>query len=324
MNIRIILLLTISQICLNISSDPIVDYTSEVGEHFIHLSGYAYCSDQKIIKGVCCSKFLQRNNWSLMYSNNLERIDFNYAILSNVALKKIVIAFPGTRKAIELLKETYYQEGKSIINDTIKVMKYFADVYDELKKTNFDYVLKKLLKPYSEYQVIFLGHSLGGAMASIMALDSVLSKSLVKTSTSPMLLTYGQPRTGNDIFANEVMKNIPVVFRVVKEGDLIPNMPTCSLKSFFLNSECQTVLPDDKFDANYVIPNQDIKKQIIQNFMNWHIGGLIHYNEPMTQFVNCGNVFGENNKKDGCQLKLVLDPKRHSYFGYKLRSMCEE
>ena len=106
-------------------------------------------------------------------------------------------------------------------------MKYFAEIYFELEKKNFNGILKRILTPYAGYQVIFLGHSLGGAMASIMALDAVLSKSIVKTKTSPMILTYGQPRTGNDIFANEVMKNIPIVFRVVREGDLVPNAPTC-------------------------------------------------------------------------------------------------
>jgi hypothetical protein len=161
-------------------------------------------------------------------------------------------------------------------------------------------------------------------MASIMALDSVLSKSIPRTDTSPMLLTFGQPRTGNDIFSNEVMKNIPIVYRVVREGDLIPNLPPCSISHLFLDNECSTVLPDGKFDPNYVIPDKTTHEVEKKEFYKWHIGGLIHYNADETEFVNCGNEYGENNKQDGCKIKSTLNYNLHRYFGTHQPNMCLE
>ena len=99
-------------------------------------------------------------------------------------------------------------------------MKYFYKWAYSLQSkvlTNLKYELS-----YAKgYQVIFTGHSLGGAMAAIMAYFAKING----VTNHVVLLTFGQPRTGNDVFNNEVMKVVDKVFRVVRSGDIVPTIP---------------------------------------------------------------------------------------------------
>ena len=58
-------------------------------------------------------------------------------------------------------------------------------------------------------------------MAAIMAYFAKING----VTNHVVLLTFGQPRTGNDVFNNEVMKVVDKVFRVVRSGDIVPTIP---------------------------------------------------------------------------------------------------
>eukprot|EP00468_Gymnochlora_sp_CCMP2014_P005695 CAMPEP_0167750432 /NCGR_PEP_ID=MMETSP0110_2-20121227/5988_1 /TAXON_ID=629695 /ORGANISM="Gymnochlora sp., Strain CCMP2014" /LENGTH=683 /DNA_ID=CAMNT_0007635753 /DNA_START=1061 /DNA_END=3112 /DNA_ORIENTATION=+ len=71
--------------------------------------------------------------------------------------------------------------------------------------------------------IIFTGHSLGGALAVLAALD-------IRTLKGPPqdrigCITFGQPRVGNREFANFVEKMVPSFFRVVYERDIVTGQP---------------------------------------------------------------------------------------------------
>ena len=82
-----------------------------------------------------------------------------------------------------------------------------------------------------------------------------------------------------------------------------------------------TVLPDERFSHNHSL-SEETKKQVVNNFMNWHIGGLIHYNADMSDYVHCGNEYGDNHKQEGCQLKMSFNPQYHRYFEDFRNAMC--
>jgi len=90
--------------------------------------------------------------------------------------------------------------------------------------------LKELYAQKPSYQYIFVGHSLGGAIASIFAQDVVKDAVIKKTNSSPLLITYGQPRTGNFVYANSSFINVPRTFRIVRHADPVPNVPPCEEK----------------------------------------------------------------------------------------------
>ncbi|RKO91883.1 Alpha/Beta hydrolase protein [Blyttiomyces helicus] len=82
---------------------------------------------------------------------------------------------------------------------------------------------------FSNYEIHVVGHSMGGAIASVATLDIISNfpNSVVKT------YTYGQPRTGNQIWS-DWYNTLPIVtngnvFRVTHNIDPVPQVPlTCS------------------------------------------------------------------------------------------------
>jgi len=65
------------------------------------------------------------------------------------------------------------------------------------------------------------GHSLGGALATLLALDVAANT----TFNNPTVFTYASPRTGDPAFAstyNQVVKNS---FRIANRMDLVPKLP---------------------------------------------------------------------------------------------------
>lgn len=77
----------------------------------------------------------------------------------------------------------------------IKIVKQFYKRADSLKSkvlTNLNYEISKT----KGYQVIFTGQSLGTTMATIMAYFAKING----ITNHVVLLTFGQSRTGNDVF----------------------------------------------------------------------------------------------------------------------------
>jgi hypothetical protein len=301
-------------------------YSTELAKYFLKLASFGYCPVEYILNNKCCSDLLSQDGWTVLEKSKLTFDEFTYVILENTKSKKIVITFSGTKNLLQLFKEYILQTGEAYIDKSyMKIMKYFNEIYTDLKVEILKIFNEKFSfeSHYKEYQFIFVGHSLGGAMANIMALDLVLSNSLkVVNNYSPVLITYGQPRTGNDIFANMSMKNIPIVFRIVRQGDFIANYPRC-LQESFLDITCSTLLPDGKFNKDFILNNETDQALELQNYYNWHIGGLKLYSRIMDEFLDCGSEFGENHPNLKCDLTSSLDLTLHTrYFGSKVSHLC--
>jgi len=69
--------------------------------------------------------------------------------------------------------------------------------------------------------VTICGHSLGGALATLLALD-VAANSNFKT---PTVYTYGSPRTGDPGFVSTYNQLVKNTFRVANRMDLVPKLP---------------------------------------------------------------------------------------------------
>lgn len=81
--------------------------------------------------------------------------------------------------------------------------------------------LKTLSFPRPVGSLTICGHSLGGALATLLALDVAANT----TFTDPAVYTYGSPRTGDTLFAatfDQVVKNS---WRVANRLDIVPALP---------------------------------------------------------------------------------------------------
>jgi len=129
----------------------------------------------------------------------------------------------------------------------------FQDAYSEIRKRIFDLLLpvlhRQLAKslrsknkansanePLALPKVYCTGHSLGGSLAQLFALDLASNCELIlelKQQGKPELrlqppigvYTYGQPRVGNRAFSQIYKQRVPHSFRVVNEGDAITTIP---------------------------------------------------------------------------------------------------
>jgi hypothetical protein len=76
--------------------------------------------------------------------------------------------------------------------------------------------------------VIFCGHSLGGALATIAALDLTSfenAQSLRLSSDRVMVVTFGSPRVGNHSFCSAYRRHVPFSFRWAAVGDIVTKLP---------------------------------------------------------------------------------------------------
>jgi len=203
-------------------------------------------------------------------------------------------------------------------SSTIKVMDYFNDVYKQIQK-NLYATLHLLSQDYGTYQYIFTGHSLGAGMAAIFAYDAVETGNLTQTQDSPVLINFGQPRVGNDYFSNSLMNSVPLIFRVVRQGDLIPTLPNCN--SMTLGGVCQTILKGSRFSKK--LPQPKTKNN---SSYPWSSGGLKLFNDKMTLYNDCGIVYGENNPDLNCAIsrKIDIDLHTHYFTSLPVKEICSK
>lgn len=97
----------------------------------------------------------------------------------------------------------------------------FNEAYQKQASTITEKVTR-LMNRYRTYTLVVTGHSLGGAFATLCAID-LYEKNV--TSRNIRLWTYGSPRVGNDVFASYVQRALPEYYRVVNENDVVPHVP---------------------------------------------------------------------------------------------------
>ena len=99
-------------------------------------------------------------------------------------------------------------------------------------------IIGEYLKP--NHQLWLTGHSLGGALAVLLAATLLESKLPVHG-----LYTFGAPRVGDKRFArtlNAALKGKAANWRVANEGDIVPHVP---LESSFWHAGERKLLLDD-------------------------------------------------------------------------------
>jgi pimeloyl-ACP methyl ester carboxylesterase len=67
------------------------------------------------------------------------------------------------------------------------------------------------------------GHSLGGALATLLALDAAANAGA--PFNVPAVYTYASPRTGDDGFRARYEQLVHTTFRIVDNVDIVPNLP---------------------------------------------------------------------------------------------------
>ena len=360
-------------------SQKIEKFSIDMINYFYWFTCFGYCDDYYIESGECCKEQIL-DEWELVshkeyiwtldkYLNMLDisipvihsmkqnilmdlTLDitkeiveelfkvyfYNFSILKSSKYKKYVFAFPGTTTNLLLLSEIYLSNQINFERETdIKVHKLFYYIFEEIKKDIFSEEILKDINANKDYQIIFTGHSLGGAM-STLASYYFAKKKLAENEL--ILITFGQPRVGNENFARDYMSMISNVYRIERYQDLVAIVPPVkkieewkSVKtvkrimeviSFIIDflSIVAAILPEnlvavviakkvlavlekikDVYDVIVYALKKLIPEQLILNYPSGycHIGGLYVLNEESNKFYHCKDFYNEDIRSPYCK-----------------------
>lgn len=98
---------------------------------------------------------------------------------------------------------------------------FFSSYNNTILRLAITSAVHKARKKYGDIGIIVTGHSMGGAMAAFCALDLAIKLG----SDNVQLMTFGQPRVGNAVFASYFAKYVPNTIRLVHGHDIVPHLP---------------------------------------------------------------------------------------------------
>ena len=82
-------------------------------------------------------------------------------------------------------------------------------------------------------RIAIVGHSLGGAVATLAAFDL----SLIANPKHLYVFTYGSPRVGNQYFAQIYGERVKSTWRFVHAADPIPHLPGTDVSKFMITMQ---------------------------------------------------------------------------------------
>ncbi|KAF8382585.1 hypothetical protein PRIPAC_71727 [Pristionchus pacificus] len=198
-------------------------YNHKRGRETLNVAAAAY-SDNPL---RCLSYTFPNSNYKILTTVEVPCDSRNHTCAMfaaiSVADKRIFVSFRGTTTNEQLVVEGL----ESLENEVDwygvgQVNRYFYEATEILWK----YLERHIDQPSSShFRIMFTGHSLGGAMATLAAMKTHVKKLRPKYLIS--LFTYGEPRVGNRVFAHNVQAAITDGYRVVHRADMVPHLPPC-------------------------------------------------------------------------------------------------
>jgi hypothetical protein len=218
------------------SSDSLPKYDEDMSKLAMFYAAAAYC-DPSILLQWNCGTACSANPGILTVRPIIHASakDYTFGFVTyNPLTSKIIVTFRGTnglptdlmtfRTLQSLLNwKTNLGHTMSLYETGGKVHRGFDQAYNSVK-TQVRSSVKFLLETFPEAQVLVTGHSSGGALATLAAVD--LKR--LHHSVHIQLYTFGSPRVGNRAFAKYVYTLFPLgaIYRVVNAGDLVLHVPT--------------------------------------------------------------------------------------------------
>ena len=257
-------------------------FNQDMISYYSWFASYGYCEDIDVPL-FCCKNYFDffTKKWTIVKEDSTDKYHvYNYILWRNDEFKKYIVAFPGTNEILELLNEAVniklvdYESGNGI-----KLVNYFKQVAYELKEIFFTKDVLDDIQAHPDYQFIATGHSLGGAVATIFLYEAINKGFLDPNKNEPVLITYGQPRTGNENFVLDFNKKIKNVLRIVRDGDIVVSLP-------------------------YSLINNPYR----------HLGGLILVNKDITIMTYCPKDIGEDYPDKECQKSTSISFNYHTYY----------
>jgi len=187
----------------------------------LYLCASALCSQESIQNWNCssCKPELDVRSLKLIYDDPTNTLAY---VAKNEQKNYIVATFRGTVGTsitnwvtdLEFAQTTPYPNvpGAGVHDGFFYA---YTQISNEINEA-----LIQLVKQNPSSPIYLTGHSMGAALAVIAAVNLSSTFNLNLT-----MYNYGEPRTGNDVFADYYHSQVPSTFRVVNYRDLVPHYP---------------------------------------------------------------------------------------------------
>uniref|UniRef100_A0A7N0T7Y3 Fungal lipase-type domain-containing protein n=1 Tax=Kalanchoe fedtschenkoi TaxID=63787 RepID=A0A7N0T7Y3_KALFE len=165
--------------------------------------------------------------------------DTQVAIWRDYNRKRLVVAFRGTEQAkwkdlvTDLMLVPTGLNPERIggdFNQEVQVHSGFLGAYDSVRTRLISLVKLSIgfndnAEQEHSWKVYVTGHSLGGALATLLALELSSSQLAKRGAISVTMYNFGSPRVGNRRFAEVYNERVKDSWRVVNHRDIIPTVP---------------------------------------------------------------------------------------------------
>jgi predicted lipase len=155
-----------------------------------------------------------------------EIVSFGFLALSQSG--ELVASIRGTATILEWIHDAAFLMMPCPIAGLVGMTEDgFTAIYDSLRtgkaegSTSAVAAIKSHLTAGQAKTVTVCGHSLGGALATLLTVDVALNT----PCKTPSGYTYASPRTGDHLFAQGYNASVPASYRIVNRQDLVPQLP---------------------------------------------------------------------------------------------------
>ena len=251
---------------------------------------------------------------------------YNFLILKNEQYKKIVVAFPGITTYFQIIEELIH-EGMIELNiksnnKLFYVMEMYYNIFNRIETELFENLADLSGINDQNYQVIFIGHSLGGAIATISSFYYVKK---YKFKAENILITFGQPRVGSEIFSKELTNNLGQIYRIARKNDEATLFPfkgidfifkilkTCKLfwdtVKFLITIGTRQIITAGISFINFIRNIKDFveeysyfaKDRLMEDYLYTYTGGLYMIDDNTNKVYHCHDFYNEKREHFICK-----------------------
>lgn len=149
--------------------------------------------------------------------------DTQVAVFQNLESKEIYIVFRGSDKGVDWMNNFQMRQQIYPYGDPDETDVRFHNGFMTAYRSVRDRVLAEVRK-YPDFDITVTGHSLGGAVATIAALD-VQYNITQHTGQSIQVYSFGAPRVGNSALVESFQRRVPKNYRFVYGWDIVTYIP---------------------------------------------------------------------------------------------------
>ncbi|KAJ7549548.1 hypothetical protein O6H91_07G057900 [Diphasiastrum complanatum] len=202
-------------------------YNRTLALHLVEYASAVYVDNPAALLTWSCSRCSGLTK-GFKLSELIVDANFNLQAFVGVAenLAALVIAFRGTQETSlqNWMEDLYFREysfNYPGVKDALVHHGFYSAYHNTTLRPRVLAAVTSVLDKRNDLRILITGHSLGGAMASLCALDLAVNFG----TKDVQLITFGQPRIGNAAFAAYFNAFVPETIRVTHGHDIVPHLP---------------------------------------------------------------------------------------------------